>query len=133
MTTFTVSLANNLIDVGTITGRSTANKICFCNKDENCCDKLTGVTWMDVFIRDIKVWDSTFAQYYTMNDYDKYKFVIPGGLLQWYNLTAGAIDQNTIKDLRHPYDPSYNAIFPYHDDEINPDNDMNYNILIGMI
>ena len=128
MTTFTVSLANNLIDVGTITGRSTANKICFCNKDENCCDKLTGVTWMDVFIRDIKVWDSTFAQYYTMNDYDKYKFIIPGGLLQWYNLTAGAIDQNTIKDLRHPYDPSYNAIFPYHDDEINPDNDMNYNI-----
>ena len=127
-TTFTVSLANNLIDVGTIAGRSTANLICFCNKDIACCGKLSGVTWMDMFIREIKVWDSNFVQYHTINDYDKYSFIIPGGLLQMYNLTAAAIDQNTIIDLRHPDDPSYNAYFPYDDEEINPDNDMNYNI-----
>ena len=128
LTTFTVSLANNLIDVGTIDGRSTANKICFCNKDTNCCDRLIGVTWMDLFIKEIKVWDSNFVNYYTINDYDKYNFIIPGGLLQMYNLTAAVMDQNTIIDLRHPNDSSYNAIFPFDDEEINPDNDMNYNI-----
>ena len=127
-TTFTVALANILIDVGTIEGRSTANKICFCNKDLNCCDRLSGVTWMDMFVKEIKVWDSNFAQYYTINDYDKFSFIIPGGLLQMYNLTAAAINQNTIIDLRHPDDNSYNAFFPFNDEEINPDNDMNYNI-----
>ena len=127
-TTFTVALANILIDVGTIEGRSTANKICFCNKDLNCCDRLSGVTWMDMFVKEIKVWDSNFAQYYTINDYDKFSFIIPGGLLQMYNLTAAAINQNTIIDSRHPDDNSYNAFFPFNDEEINPDNDMNYNI-----
>jgi hypothetical protein len=97
LTTFTVSLANNLIDVGTIEGRSTANKICFCNKDTNCCDRLTEITWMDIFIKEIKVWYSNFAQYYTINDYDKYNFIIPGGLLQMYNLTAASLDQNIKK------------------------------------
>ena len=128
LTTFTVSLANNMLDIGTIDGRSTANKICFCNGDLNCCERLSGVTWFDMFIKEIKVWDSRFAQYYTLNDYDKYSFIIPGGLLQMYNLTAAAIDQNKIIDSRHPDDSSYNAIFPYDDEEINPDNDMNYNI-----
>ena len=128
LTTFTVSVANNLIDVGTIEGRSTANKICFCNEDLNCCDRLSKITWMDMFIKEIKVWDSNFAQYYTMNDIDKYKYIIPGGLLQMYNLSASSIDQNKIIDTRHPDDPSYNAIFPYNDEEINPDNDMNFNI-----
>jgi hypothetical protein len=128
LTTFTVSVANNLIDVGTIEGRSTANKICFCNKDTFCCDKLTGITWMDMFVTEIKVWDSNFVQYHTINDYDKFKFVIPGGLLQVYNLSAAVLDQNKIIDLRHPDDSTYNAYFPFNDIEINPDNDMNYNI-----
>ena len=83
---------------------------------------------MDIFIKEIKVWDSNFAQYYTINDYDKYNFIIPGGLLQMYNLTSASLDQNTIIDLRHPNDSNYNAKFPFDDEEINPDNDMNYNI-----
>ena len=83
---------------------------------------------MDMFITEIKVWDSNFVQYHTINDYDKFKFVIPGGLLQVYNLSAAVLDQNKIIDLRHPDDSTYNAYFPFNDIEINPDNDMNYNI-----
>ena len=128
LTTFTVSLANNLIDIGTIEGKSSANKICFCNKDTNCCDRLTKTTWMDMFIKEIKVWDAQYVNYYTINDYNKYKFVIPGGLLQMYNLTAASIDQNSIIDLRHPDNQNYNAYFPFDLEELNPDNDMNYNI-----
>ena len=128
LTTFTVSLANNLIDVGTIEGKSSANKICFCNKDTNCCDKLTGVIWMDMFIKEIKVWNAQYVNYYTINDYNKYNFIVPGGLLQMYNLTAAAIDQNSIIDSRHPNDQNYNAYFPFDLEELNPDNDMKYNI-----
>ena len=127
-TTFVVSLANNLIEIGTIQGKSGANKICFCNTDKNCCDRVTKATWFDVFVREIKVWDAKYVNYYTMNDYDKYSYIIPGGLLQMYNLTSGSLDLNKIIDLRHPTDPSYNAIFPYDDEVINPDGDMNYNI-----
>ena len=127
-TTFTVSLANNLIDVGTISGRSTANKICFCNKDNNCCDRVSKVLWFDLYYREIKVWDAKYTNYYTMNDYDKYSYIIPGGLLQMYNLTSESLEYNKIIDLRHPDDPSYNAYFPFDDPIINPDGDMNYNI-----
>ena len=127
-TTFTVSLANNLIDVGTISGRSTANKICFCNKDNNCCDRVSKVLWFDLYYREIKVWDARYTNYYTMNDYDKYSYIIPGGLLQMYNLTSESLEYNKIIDLRHPNDPRYNAYFPFDDPVINPDGDMNYNI-----
>ena len=127
-TTFTVSLANTLIDVGTIQGRSTANKICFCNTDMNCCGRLTDTIWIDIFLKEIKVYDSTFLNFYTINDYDKYNYIIPGGLLQHYNLTAAVIDQNKIIDTMHPDDPNYNAYFEFDDAEINPDGDMNYNI-----
>ena len=108
--------------------RYKVDEVVFCNKDIACCGKLSGVTWMDMFIREIKVWDSNFVQYHTINDYDKYSFIIPGGLLQMYNLTSGSLDQNTILDLRHPNEPNFAAIFPYEDDVINPDGDINYNI-----
>ena len=127
-TTFTVSLANNLIEVGTIQGRSSANKICFCNTDTNCCDRLSKAVWFDIFVREIKVWDARYVNYYTINDYDKYSYIIPGGLLQMYNLTAGAINLNKIVDLRHPDDQTYYAKFPFDDIVINPDGDMNYNV-----
>ena len=127
-TTITVSLANNLIEVGTIQGRSSANMLCFCNTDSNCCGRVSKAKWFDLFINEIKIWDAKYVNYYTINDYNKYSFVVPGGLLQMYNLTAGALDQNTIIDLRHPDDASYNAYFPYEDDVINPDNDINFNI-----
>ena len=45
-----------------------------------------------------------------------------------YNLTAAAIDQNSIIDSRHPNDQNYNAYFPFDLEELNPDNDMKYNI-----
>ena len=127
-TTFVVSLANNLIEIGTIQGRSSANKICFCNTDKDCCDRVTKALWFDVFVRDIKVWNAKYVNFYTMNDYDKFYYVIPGGLLQHYNLTSASLDQNKIVDLRHPDDPNYYAQFPYDDEVINPDGDMNYNI-----
>ena len=127
-TTFIISLANNLIETGTIQGRSSADKICFCNTDSNCCGRVSKAVWFDLFIREIKVWDARYVNYYTINDYDKYSFIIPGGLLQMYNLTSGALDQNEIFDLRHPNEPNYKAIFPYDDEVINPDGDMNYNI-----
>ena len=128
-TRFSLSLANNFIDIGAIEGKSTANKICFCTTDSNCCDdRLDKVTWMDLFIREIKVWDSTFAQYFTINDFSKYNYIIPGGLLNMYNLTAAAIDHNKIIDLIHPNDASYNAIFISNYEFTNPDGDMNYNI-----
>ena len=127
-TTFIISLANNLIETGTIQGKSNADKICFCNTDNNCCGRVSNAIWFDVFIREIKVWDARYVNYYTINDYDKYSFIIPGGLLQMYNLTSGSLDQNEIFDLRHPNDPGYKAIFPYDDEVINPDGDMNYNI-----
>ena len=127
-TKFSLSLANKFIFIGSILGKSNANKICFCNSDLNCCDRLDRVTWMDLFIREIKVWDSNFAQYYTMNDFNKYNYIIPGGLLHFYNLTAASIDHNIIKDLINPDDSSYNAKFPSDDKGLNPDNDMNFNL-----
>ena len=127
-TTFIISLANNLIETGTIQGKSCANKICFCNTDSLCCGRVSKAIWFDVFVREIKVWDARYVNYYTINDYDKYSFIIPGGLLQMYNLTSGSLDQNTILDLRHPNEPNFAAIFPYEDDVINPDGDINYNI-----
>ena len=127
-TTFVVSLANKLIEIGTIQGRSSANKICFCNTDKNCCDRVTNALWFDLFIKDIKVWNGKYVNFYTMNDYDKFYYVIPGGLLHHYNLTSASLDQNIIMDLRHPNDPNYYAQFPYDDPVINPDGDMNYNI-----
>ena len=127
-TTFIVSLANNMIEVGSIQGRSPANKICFCNTDKNCCDKVNNALWFDLFIREIKVWDSKYVNYYTMNDFEKFSYIVPGGLLHYYNLTAAKMDQNTIIDLRNPDNPIYNAIFPYEDKDINPDNDVNFNI-----
>ena len=66
-TTFSVSLANNLIEIGTIQGRSTANKICFCNTDNNCCDRVSKAIWFDLFIREIKVWNAKYVNYYTIN------------------------------------------------------------------
>ena len=127
-TKFSLSLANNFIDIGTIEGKSSINKICFCNTDINCCGRLTNITWMDLFIREIKVWDSTFVQYFTINDHMKFNYVTPGGLLNLYNLTATSIDHNEIIDLIHPDDTSYNAIFPSNYYVTNPDSDMNYNI-----
>ena len=127
-TKFSLSLTNNFIYIGLIEGKSTANKICFCNKDENCCDRLSGVTWMDLFIRDIKIWDSNFVKFDTINEFNKFNYVIPGGLIQFYNLTAASIDQNLIIDYIHPTDSSYIANFPSNYEGINPDNDMNYNI-----
>ena len=127
-TKFSLSLANKFIFIGSILGKSNANKICFCNSDLNCCDRLDRVTWMDLFIKEIKVWDSNFAQYYTMNDFNKYNYIIPGGLLHFYNLTAASIDHNIIKDLINPDDSDYNAKFPSDDKGLNPDNDMNFNL-----
>ena len=127
-TKFSLSLANNFIYIGLIEGKSTANKICFCNKDENCCDRLNGVTWMDLFIRDIKIWDANFVQFYTINEYNKFNYIIPGGLIQLYNLTAASIDQNIIIDYIHPTDINYRATFPFDYEGTNPDGDMNYNI-----
>ena len=127
-TKFSLSLANEFIYIGHILGKSTANKICFCNTDLNCCDRLNKVTWMDLFIREIKVWDSNFVQFFTMNDFNKYNYIIPGGLLHMYNLTAASIDHNIIKDLIHPDDVNYNVQFPSDDKEINPDSDMNFNL-----
>jgi len=127
-TTFTVSLTNNLINVGNIKGRSTANKICFCNEDNNCCDRVSKARWFDVFVKEIKVWDARYTNYYTLNDYDKYNYIVPGGLLQMYNLTSASLDHNIIVDLRHPNNSDYNAQFPFDVYEFNPDDDMNYNI-----
>ena len=127
-TRFSLSLANNFIDIGALEGKSTANKICFCTTDDKCCDRLKKLTWMDLFIREIKVWDSIFAQYFTINDFSKYNYIIPGGLLNMYNLTAAAIDHNKIIDMIHPNDASYNAFFISDDENTNPDGDMNYNI-----
>ena len=127
-TTFIVSLANNLIEVGSIQGRSPANQICFCNTDRNCCGKVSNALWFDLFIREIKVWDPKYVNYYTMNDYEKFSYIVPGGLLHYYNLTAASMDQNIIIDLRNPDNSLYNAIFPYEDEDINPDNDINFNI-----
>jgi len=127
-TTFTVSLSNNLNDAYTISGRSTADKICFCNKDNNCCGRVSKALWFDVFIKEIKVWDAKYTNYYTINDYDKYNYVIPGGLLQMYDLTSASLDYNKIIDLRHPDDRDYDAFFPFDDPVINPDGDINYNI-----
>ena len=127
-TTFIVSLANNLIEIGTIQGRSSANKICLCNTDTKCCGRVSKAVWFDLFINQIKVWDARYVNYYTINDYDKYSYIIPGGLLQMYNLTSASLDLNRIKDLRHPTDSAYNAQFPFDDEIINPDGDMNYNI-----
>ena len=70
-TKFSLSLANKFIDIGAIEGISTANKTCLCNKDIDCCDRLSGVIWMDIFIRDIKIWDSSFANFYTINEVSK--------------------------------------------------------------
>ena len=123
-----MSLANNLIPVGTISGRSTASQICFCNKDNNCCGRVSKALWFDVFVKEIKVWDAKYTNYYTINDYDKYNYVIPGGLLQMYDLTSASLDYNKIIDLRHPDDRSYDASFPFDDPVINPDGDINYNI-----
>ena len=127
-TTFVVSLANNLLEIGTVQGRSSANMICLCNTDNNCCGRVSKAIWFDVFIREIKVWDAKYVNFYTMNDYDKYSYIIPGGLLQMYNLTSASMDLNKIIDLRHPEDSQYNAKFPFDDELINPDGDMNYNI-----
>ena len=117
-----------MIEVGSIQGRSPANQICFCNTDKDCCGRVTNALWFDLFIREIKVWDSKYVNYYTMNDYDKFSYIVPGGLLHYYNLTAAAMDQNIIVDIRNPDNPIYNAKFPYEDKDINPDNDVNFNI-----
>jgi len=38
------------------------NKICFCNNGDtgtNCCDITTAPTWMDMWYRDLRIWDGS--------------------------------------------------------------------------
>ena len=127
-TKFGLSLTNVMIDIGMIEGKSTANKICFCNRDDFCCDRLSMITWMDLYIKEIKIWDSNFVNFHTINDYNKYKYIIPGGLFHMYNLTAAVINYNKIIDSINPNNSDYNAQFPFDFEETNPDGDINYNI-----
>ncbi len=128
ITTFSISITNNFVTIGDLQGVSTANKLCFCNKDENCCDRVSDALWYDVFLKEIKIWDATYVNPYTLIDADKFNYLIPGGLLQHYILTMDKINYNVIVDEMHPSNKSYNAIFPSDDKGINPDDDMLFNV-----
>jgi hypothetical protein len=68
-----VSWKNNWQDttqtfVGTVPEIITMRYICFCNTDTgvNCCGMSNGITWSDVWLRDLSVWDGGLASVWTV-------------------------------------------------------------------
>ena len=123
-TEFNVSIANSFVNVDLVSGINTISKICFCNYDENCCGSDIIVKWLDMFIKDIKLWDARFIGIYSLYDFDKFSYIIPGGLIHWYKLDVKNINNDIIKCQ---IDNTYKAIFPYDNYFLNPYDDQNYN------
>ena len=122
-TEFNISVANSFSKVDQVAGINTIQKICFCNIDENCCGE-SDVTWLDMFIKDIKLWDLNYVGPYTLFDFDKFSYITPKGLIHWYNLDITNLNNNNIKSK---IDNSFKAIFEFDEKALNPHNDQNYN------
>ena len=67
-TEISASLSNNFLaseaTIGTVDGSASMRYICFCNV-ETCCGA-SGVTWMDVWLGDMKIWDAANANMWTV-------------------------------------------------------------------
>ena len=125
ITTYSVSITNNFIEVKKLSGITPISKICFCNSDENCCSHFSNILWFDMFVRGIKVWDANFISENTILDYDKFSYIIPGGLNHVYDLTSTKINLNEITD---DITKTLKAnVFPNVYDKINPNFEQNYN------
>ena len=122
-TEFNISVANSFSKVDQVAGINTIRKICFCNIDENCCGE-SNVMWLDMFIKDIKLWDLSYVGPYTLFDFDKFSYIIPKGLLNWYNLDITNLNNN---DIKCKIVPTLKATFEFDEKVLNPHNDQNYN------
>ena len=123
-TEFNVSVANSFSNVDLVSGTNTISKICFCNIDENCCGTESNALWFDMFIKDIKLWDARFVGPFTLFDFGKFNYVIPGGLVHWYKLDIQHLNNDVIKCK---VDDTYQATFPFDNYFLNPYNDQNFN------
>ena len=123
-TQFNVSLTNSFSNVDLVNGINTISKICFCNIDENCCGSETNATWLDMFVKDLKLWDARYVASKSLFDFQKFSYVIPGGLIHWYKLDVQNLNNN---EIICQVDNNYKAEFPYDNFFLNPYNDQNYN------
>lgn len=66
-TNLLASLSNNFFKsnslIATVAGSVSMRYICFCNIDTgtNCCGLTTSITWMDMWMTELRVWDGAFA------------------------------------------------------------------------
>ena len=123
-TQFDISLTNIFNNVNTVSGINSISKICFCNIDELCCGTDSNVSWLDMFIKEIKFWDARFVGSNSLFDFNKFSHINPGGLLQWYVLTVDYLNNNIIKSK---INDSFVATFPYDEIFLNPHGDQNFN------
>jgi hypothetical protein len=123
-TEFNVSIANSFLKVDQVLGKNTIYQICFCNIDDNCCGTESNALWFDMFIKDIKLWDARFVGPYTLFDFNKFSYIIPGGLLHWYKLDITNLNNN---DIKCEIDNSYKVSYISDKYFLNPHNDQNFN------
>ena len=122
LTEISVSVTNTFVSVGSVNGQTNINKLCFCNKDENCCG-VSNVLWMDMFIRELKIWDASIVNENTLFDFDKFTHIVIGGLLYWFPFTIDNMNNNEVYDKIN----NVQVTFPYDKYFLNPDKDMNFN------
>ena len=123
-TQFDLSLTNIFNNITIEKGINSISKICFCNIDELCCGSESNVSWLDMFIKEIKFWDARLINSNSIFDFNKFSYITHGGLLQWYVLTVDYLNNNNIKSR---IDSSYVVTFPYDEMFLNPHGDQNFN------
>lgn len=129
-----VSFKNNFFDssgnsIGYLPGTTVEiNKICFCNIDtgDKYCGMTTPITWMDVWIKDLRVWDGNYATVWSALDYLKYSTSTPAFLLHYFLFNIANIDGDQIKDQINQ--TTIFAKVPFDTDTtFNPDLDNSFN------
>jgi hypothetical protein len=129
-----VSFNNNFFSstansIGYLAGTTIPTRyICFCNIDTgvNCCGMTTSITWMDIWIKDLRVWDGNYASVWTVLDYPKFSSLSPAFLLSYFLFNIANINGDQIKDQINPL--TIAAKVPFNTDTtLNPDSDNSFN------
>ena len=77
-----------------------------------------------MFITDIKLWDARYVGSKSLFNFNKFSYVIPGGLIHWYKLDIKNINND---EIVCQVDNNFQAEFPFDNYFLNPYNDQNYN------